>query len=88
LLLATVFPLVMRKAFGRAAGITAMVIALLALGTMLALPLKVVFPAMVVLGPLMVLQYLYWRRQRGQERTMWQYLQEERLGLPGAGSHL
>jgi hypothetical protein len=35
------------------------------------------FPVMVVLGPLMLLQYLYWRRRRGQERTMWQYLQEE-----------
>lgn len=86
-LLATVFPLVMRKAFGRAAGIAAMVIALLAFGTMLVLPFKIVFPAMVVLGPLMVLQFLYWRRRRGQERTMWQYLQEEPLGLRGEGSH-
>ena len=77
-LLATVFPLVMRKAFGRAAGIAAMVIALLAIGTMLALPLKVVFPAMVVLGPLMMLQYLYWRRRRGPERTTRQYLLEDR----------
>jgi hypothetical protein len=77
LLLAAVFPLVMRKAFGRRAGIAAMVIALCAIGTMLALPLKGVFPTMVVLGPLMVLQYLYWRRKSGQERTMWQYLQEE-----------
>lgn len=85
-LLATVFPLVMRKAFGGAAGIAAMVIALLALGTMLTLPLKVVFPAMVVLGPLMVLQYLYWRRRHGPERSTWQYLQEEPLGLRGRGS--
>ena len=82
-LLATVFPLVMRKAFGRAAGIAAMVIVLIAIGTMLVLPFKVVFPAMVVLGPLMVLQYFYWRRRRGHERTMWQYLQEEPLGLHG-----
>jgi len=29
---------------------------------------------MVVLGPLMVLQYGYYRRQRGLERTTWQYL--------------
>ncbi len=79
LLLATVFPLVMRKAFGRSAGIAALVTALIALGTMLALPLKIVFPAMVVLGPLIVLQYLFWRKYRGQERTTWQYLQEEPL---------
>jgi len=25
----------------------------------------------------MGLQYLYWRRRRGQERTTWHYLQEE-----------
>jgi hypothetical protein len=84
MLLATVFPLVMRKAFGRRAGIAAMVIALCAIGTMLALPLKGVFPAMVVLGPLMVLQYLYWRRRRGRERTMWQYRAEESLRLHAA----
>jgi hypothetical protein len=83
LLLAKVFPLVMRKAFGRSAGIAALVIALIALGTMLALPLKIVFPAMVVLGALMVVQYLFWRKYRGQERTMWQYLQEEPLCLRG-----
>ena len=32
---------------------------------------------MVVLGPLMVLQYAYWRRRCGKERTTWQYLQAE-----------
>jgi hypothetical protein len=32
---------------------------------------------MVVLGPLMGLQYLYWRKRRGQERTTWHDLQEE-----------
>jgi hypothetical protein len=78
-LLATVFPLVMYKAFGRQAGITAIVLALVSIGTLLALPLTGVFPVMVVLGPLMVLQYLFWSRRRGRERTMWQYLQEEPL---------
>jgi hypothetical protein len=34
---------------------------------------------MVVLGPLMVLQYAYWRRRRGVEHTTWQYLQAEPL---------
>ena len=79
LLLATVFPLVLRKAFGRSAGFIAMVLALGTMGMLLALPLQGVFPVMVVLGPLMGLQYLFWRRYRGQERTTWQYLQEEPL---------
>jgi hypothetical protein len=35
-----------------------------------------IFPVMVVLGPLMMLQYAYWRHRR-QERTTWQYLQAE-----------
>jgi hypothetical protein len=83
LLLATVFPLVMRKAFGWSAGLTAMFIALGAIGTIFILPLlgllSGTFPVMVVLGPLMVLQYLYWRRRCGLERTTWQYLQAEPL---------
>jgi hypothetical protein len=86
LLLATVFPLVMRKAFGRLAGIVALVLALATLGVLLVLPLQGVFPVMLVLGPLMVLQCLYWRRRRGRERTTWQYLQEEPVRLQGAGS--
>jgi len=81
LLLAAVFPLVMRKAYGRRAGITALVIGLGAMGVVVVLPilgiLQGIFPVMVVLGPLMVLQYLYWRRQRGPERTTWAYLQAE-----------
>lgn len=77
LLLATMFPLVMRKAFKREAGITALILSLGAIGTMLILPIQGLFPAMVVLGPLTPLQYLFWRRRFGQERTMWQYLQEE-----------
>jgi hypothetical protein len=79
LLLASVFPLVMRKTFGRPAGLVALLLALAAIGTLLALPLQGLFPVMVVLGPLLVLQYLYWRRRRGQDRTPWQYLQEEPL---------
>src|SRR5205814_8655502 len=77
LMLATVFPLVMPKAFGRPAGLVALVRTLAAICTLLALPLQGGFPLMVVLGPLMGLQYLYWRRRRGQERTTWHYLQEE-----------
>jgi hypothetical protein len=81
LLFATAFPLVMRKAFGRTAGMVAMIIGLGAIGLLI---MRVIFgvltgtfPVMVVLGPLMVLQYGYWRRRRGQERTTWQYLQAE-----------
>lgn len=86
LLLAAVFPLVMRKAFGLPAGLVSLLLALAAICTLLALPLQGLFPVMVVLGPLMVLQYLYWRRRRGRERTTWQYLQEEPVNLHGAGS--
>ena len=81
LLLATVYPLVMRKGFGRSAGIVAMVITLGVTAVMMAL-LKltnssVTLPAMTALGPLMVLQYGYWIRRLGQERTTKQYLQAE-----------
>jgi hypothetical protein len=81
MLLATAFPLVMRKAYGRTAGVVAMAIGL---GTISLITLSLVFgllavtfPVMIVLGPLMVLQYSYWRRRREQERTTWQYLQAE-----------
>jgi hypothetical protein len=80
LLLATTFPLVMRKAYGRSAGLAAIAIVLGAIAVLLALLLladvRATLPAMTVLGPLMVLQYGYWRR-RGQERTTLQYLQAE-----------
>jgi hypothetical protein len=75
LLLASVFPLVMLKAFGNTAGLVALFVALAAIATMMLAPIAGIFPAMIVLGPLMVLQYLYWIRRRGSERTTWQYLQ-------------
>jgi hypothetical protein len=86
LLLATVFPLVMRKAYGRPAGLTALglglgAIVMVLLRSWFGLDIPV-FPVMVVLGPLMVLQYLYWRRRCGPERTTWQYRQAERLSIP------
>jgi len=81
LLLAAVFPLVMRKAFARASGSAALAISLAVIGAVLALPILGVvhatFPVMIVLGPLIVLQYIGWRRQRGAERTTWQYRQIE-----------
>lgn len=82
-LLASVFPLVMRKAFGRSAGLVALVLGFLALAiTILVLfigAVATIFPLMVVLGPLMLVQYAYWRRRCGAERTTWQYLQAEPL---------
>jgi len=55
-------------------GLAAM--AILIISPILGLDVEI-FPVMVVLGPLMVLQYAYWRRRRGKERTTWQYLQAE-----------
>jgi hypothetical protein len=84
LLLATTFPLVMRKAFGRSAGIAAMAINLGTIATTMTFlqlaNVRVTVPLMTALGPLMVLEYVYWIRKRGQERTTWQYLQAEPLG--------
>ncbi len=81
LLLATVFPLVMRKGYGRWAGLTALTLAVVAIVGVMLLPLldlwQASFPVMVVLGPLMVAQYIYWRWQAGQERTTYEYLLAE-----------
>src|SRR5712691_11028447 len=73
------FPLAMRKAFGRPAGLAAMTLTLVAIAGVLALPdlrgeqasplgalaplaEHGAFPVMVVLGPLMLLQYFCWLR--------------------------
>jgi hypothetical protein len=85
LLLAGVFPLVMRKAFGRRAANVALavgiavivgVLALIELGT-----IDFTVPVMVVLGPLMVAQYAIAVRRHGSERTTFQYLQAEPLAV-------
>jgi len=90
LLFVTLSPLVMRKAFGRRAGIAAMVLAVGAVGAMLALLLlgaiAVSIPAMAVLGPLIVAQHAYWRRRRGRERTTWEYLRAEPLSASARDS--
>jgi hypothetical protein len=83
LLLAASFPLVMDKAYGRPAGLAAFALALTAIGGVLLLPalgLTQIFPVMVVLGPLIVLQYLFWRR-RGPERTTGQYRNQKQIGV-------
>jgi len=83
LLLATVFPLAMWKAYGRRAAAIAGVIAVGAIVALLvgleARLLPNAVPAMVVLGPLMVLQVVAWRLLRGSERTTARYLSEEPL---------
>lgn len=88
LLLMTVFPLVLRKAFGRRAGLAALTTSLAVITTLLGLALLGVlrhdFPLMVVLGPLMALQYGYWTRTRRSERRTWEYLRE--LGAGGRPS--
>jgi hypothetical protein len=87
LLLATVFPLAMRKAFGRSAGIAAIIINLGTLAATLAFlqlaRLEVAVPLMTGLGPLMVVQYAFWVRRRGPERTTWEYLRAEPLDHQG-----
>ena len=78
LLFATVGPLVFRKAFGRPAGWVAIILAMSALALVFAAAvwglLPGTFPVMVVLGPLLVAQYLAWMRATGSERTTAQYL--------------
>ncbi len=86
LLFATVFPLVVRKAYGRGAGLVAVGIALVAVGGVVVVAaagaIEGAFPVMTVLGPLMVLQFLFWSRRLGPERTTGQYLLAEPLGGP------
>jgi hypothetical protein len=90
-LLATVFPLVMHKAFGRTAGLVAAgtsLAAIAVLSTVLELlDIRVAIPVMAVLGPLMILQYGYWMRRQGSERTTWQYVAAESCEQEKAVAH-
>ncbi len=83
LLVAAVFPLVMRKAYGRTAGLVALGSSALALVGMLTTlylaDTAPIVPAMVVLGPVVIAQIVYWSRKRGAERTTWEYLRAEPL---------
>lgn len=86
LLMAAVFPLVLRKAYGRTMGQLALGLALLTLTIVMYLAAAGAFqatlPLMVILGPLMGIQYALWRWQCGQERTMVHYWQAEAFGRP------
>jgi hypothetical protein len=80
LLLATVFLLVMRKAYGATAGRVALGLSIGGIvGAFVAAGLAGIelFPVMVVLGPLMLAQYCLWTSLHGAERTTWMYLQAE-----------
>jgi hypothetical protein len=81
LLMVVLAPLVLRKAFGRTAGVVSAVTSVGAVAGMLAAIRLGWFsrpiPAMVVLGPLLLPQYAWWRRRCGQERRTWQYLELE-----------
>jgi hypothetical protein len=73
LLLATLFPLVMRRSHGKPAGLMASSLTAAAIaGVMLAFlirPPQTSFPLMIVLGPLMVGQHLFWRWSRPWRRN-------------------
>jgi len=81
LLLLTVAPLVLRKAFGRRAGLVALGSGLLLFAALLTLlttrVVTVSIPVMALLGPLIIGQYWYWRRSQGPERTTREYLRVE-----------
>lgn len=83
LLMAAVGPVVLRKAYGTREGLVAVAIALATIGLVLAVArwdaLPATFPTMVVLGPLLVAQYLVAQRRHGGERTTAQYLAQESL---------
>jgi hypothetical protein len=87
-LLAAVFPLVQRKAFGTGAGLLALGLAFGVIGSLFLLlalgVLRGLFPVMVVLGPAMVLQYGFWRWRRGDERTTGQYQRARGEPAPAA----
>ncbi len=88
LLVAAVFPLVMRKAFGRAAGLAGLVTGVAVMVAMLSFlyltRAHTLIPAMLVLGPLMLVQIACCRRVLGAERRTWQYLDAEPLAAPAS----
>jgi hypothetical protein len=80
-LLLTAFPLILRKAYGRRAGLLALGLGLAALAatllTLLVSAATAIFPLMTALGPLILAQDVYWRRRCGRERTTYEYRQAE-----------
>ena len=81
LLMAAAFPLLIYKGYGRTGGVVALLLTLAAFAFVLSLAavgaVAATFPVMVVLGPLMMGQYVIWRCWRGSERTLFEYWQQE-----------
>lgn len=79
LLMVVLAPLVLRKAFGRTAGLVSAVTSVGAVAGMLAAIRLGWFsrpiPAMIVLGPLLLPQYAWWRLRLGRERRTSEYLE-------------
>ncbi|NTU80278.1 MAG: hypothetical protein HGA45_13035 [Chloroflexales bacterium] len=70
--MAALSPLILGKAFGQRAGILTLALNLGLLAALLLLAsrgVQFVFPVMVLLGPLIVMQYGYWRWRWGSEQT-------------------
>jgi hypothetical protein len=79
LLLASVFPPVLRKAYGRTSGLVGLALAMCVIGVLLAFPSRTGFPVILVLGPLMAALCLVCRGRHGPERTTKRYLLEETI---------
>jgi hypothetical protein len=79
LLMASIFPMIMRKAYGPAAGYSSIAISIAAILGMFVTPIGTMFPAMIILAPLAIVQYVYWLRRYGAERSTQEYLQMEPL---------
>jgi hypothetical protein len=91
LLVAAVGPLVMRKAYGRGAGLATVALALGSIGGVLLVArweaLPETFPTMIVLGTLLAGQVWWLSRRHNGERTFARYLAEEPLAdMPERGS--
>jgi hypothetical protein len=84
-LMSASFVVAMFKAFGGRAALVSFAAMALALPLLFILPqldsifITDAFPAMVILGPAMLLVYILWRRRYGPERTMREY----ELAAPG-----
>ena len=74
LLVLTLWPLVLRKAFGRTHALIGLGTEVIVVLGVLLVPHGAIFPVMVVVGPLTLIQYVWWRRNTGVERTTREYL--------------
>jgi hypothetical protein len=77
ILMMTLFTLIMEKAFGRLAARVAALISFVAIAIAVFVVeagwVAPIIPMMTPMVPLVILQYLYWQRRYGSERTLGQY---------------